>query len=537
MYAILKSRARSVYVLVALIIAGQLLLIYAATINALVLNELIAMNLLGFLKLSIYQLFVWNGIVFLDWKLKNTQVKVIQELDIEIRDRIARDIAQSSYQEFHSKSSGTYLSWLNNDIQTLNKQAFEQLFLVIKGVSGTVFAVITLNAYHWSLTLATFFSLLIMLLVPKLFAGKMRTVSLALTHQNESFLTSSETVLNGFDVLTSLSLLSLIPRKIKEAGILLKEVVQKKTTVETLAGAISFFLNIFFQISLVFLTGYLATQGLVKIGTIEAIGALTGVIFTSLGDLGGQLSAITGTKPIFAKLASIEPSHYPNSEEELDRTLPIYQAQNVCYHYGDKEVLHNVSLSIQQGNKYLILGESGSGKSTFLKLLTGFLRDYTGNICFYGKEMKELNPAQILSQVLYLDQRAYLFDGTVRENLALDEEFSDAELFQVLEQVGLRADDFPDLFLDYQVGQDGRLLSGGQKQRLALARGLLRNKKIILMDEGTSAVDRQTSLEIERELLENGALTLIMITHAPHPELLPYFDQIIHFPDDLIQTK
>lgn len=116
-----------------------------------------------------------------------------------------------------------------------------------------------------------------MLLVPKIFASKMREVSLNLTNQNEAFLKSSETILNGFDVLASLNLLYVLPKKIKEAGILLKMVIQRKTTVETLAGAISFFLNIF-QISLVFLTGYLAIKGIVKIGTIEAIGALTGVI-------------------------------------------------------------------------------------------------------------------------------------------------------------------------------------------------------------------------------------------------------------------
>ncbi|HEW3335694.1 TPA: ABC transporter ATP-binding protein [Streptococcus pneumoniae] len=247
MYTIIKSNIKKFSLLTIFIVAGQLLLIYAATINALVLNELIAMNLERFLKLSIYQMIVWCGIIFLDWVVKNYQVEVIQEFNLEIRNRIATDISNSTYQEFHSKSSGTYLSWLNNDVQTLNDQAFKQLFLVIKGISGTIFAVVTLNHYHWSLTVATLFSLMIMLLVPKIFASKMREVSLNLTNQNEAFLKSSETILNGFDVLASLNLLYVLPKKIKEAGILLKMVIQRKTTVETLAGAISFFLNIFFR--------------------------------------------------------------------------------------------------------------------------------------------------------------------------------------------------------------------------------------------------------------------------------------------------
>ncbi|HEV1110109.1 TPA: ABC transporter ATP-binding protein [Streptococcus pneumoniae] len=492
------------------IVAGQLLLIYAATINALVLNELIAMNLERFLKLSIYQMIVWCGIIFLDWVVKNYQVEVIQEFNLEIRNRVATDISNSTYQEFHSKSSGTYLSWLNNDVQTLNDQAFKQLFLVIKGISGTIFAVVTLNHYHWSLTVATLFSLMIMLLVPKIFASKMREVSLNLTNQNEAFLKSSETILNGFDVLASLNLLYVLPKKIKEAGILLKMVIQRKTTVETLAGAISFFLNIFFQISLVFLTGYLAIKGIVKIGT----------------------------KPIFLKLYSINPieSNKMNDIEpnEVNRDFPLYEAKNICYKYGDKEILKNLNFCFQRNEKYLILGESGSGKSTLLKLLNGFLRDYSGELRFCGDDIKKTSYLNMVSNVLYVDQKAYLFEGTIRDNILLEENYTDEEILQSLEQVGLSVKDFPNNILDYYVGDDGRLLSGGQKQKITLARGLIRNKKIVLIDEGTSAIDRRTSLAIERKILDREDLTVIIVTHAPHPELKQYFTKMYQFPKDFI---
>ncbi|CMU12694.1 ATP-binding cassette domain-containing protein [Streptococcus pneumoniae] len=510
MYTIIKSNIKKFSLLTIFIVAGQLLLIYAATINALVLNELIAMNLERFLKLSIYQMIVWCGIIFLDWVVKNYQVEVIQEFNLEIRNRVATDISNSTYQEFHSKSSGTYLSWLNNDVQTLNDQAFKQLFLVIKGISGTIFAVVTLNHYHWSLTVATLFSLMIMLLVPKIFASKMREVSLNLTNQNEAFLKSSETILNGFDVLASLNLLYVLPKKIKEAGILLKMVIQRKTTVETLAGAISFFLNIFFQISLVFLTGYLAIKGIVKIGT----------------------------KPIFLKLYSINPieSNKMNDIEpnEVNRDFPLYEAKNICYKYGDKEILKNLNFCFQRNEKYLILGESGSGKSTLLKLLNGFLRDYSGELRFCGDDIKKTSYLNMVSNVLYVDQKAYLFEGTIRDNILLEENYTDEEILQSLEQVGLSVKDFPNNILDYYVGDDGRLLSGGQKQKITLARGLIRNKKIVLIDEGTSAIDRRTSLAIERKILDREDLTVIIVTHAPHPELKQYFTKIYQFPKDFI---
>ncbi|ANO36065.1 ABC_tran domain protein [Streptococcus pneumoniae] len=140
----------------------------------------------------------------------------------------------------------------------------------------------------------------------------------------------------------------------------------------------------------------------------------------------------------------------------------------------------------------------------------------------------------MVSNVLYVDQKAYLFEGTIRDNILLEENYTDEEILQSLEQVGLSVKDFPNNILDYYVGDDGRLLSGGQKQKITLARGLIRNKKIVLIDEGTSAIDRRTSLAIERKILDREDLTVIIVTHAPHPELKQYFTKIYQFPKDFI---
>ncbi|VQQ18115.1 ABC transporter ATP-binding protein [Streptococcus pneumoniae] len=140
----------------------------------------------------------------------------------------------------------------------------------------------------------------------------------------------------------------------------------------------------------------------------------------------------------------------------------------------------------------------------------------------------------MVSNVLYVDQKAYLFEGTIRDNILLEENYTDEEILQSLEQVGLSVKDFPNNILDYYVGDDGRLLSGGQKQKITLARGLIRNKKIVLIDEGTSAIDRRTSLAIERKILDREDLTVIIVTHASHPELKQYFTKIYQFPKDFI---
>ncbi|MCQ9213219.1 ATP-binding cassette domain-containing protein [Streptococcus sp. O1] len=161
----------------------------------------------------------------------------------------------------------------------------------------------------------------------------------------------------------------------------------------------------------------------------------------------------------------------------------------------------------------------------------GFLRNYTGSITFYGQEIRDLPTHYLAQHILFLPQEAYLLSTTIQENLCLGQDFSEKELKAACLQAGLTIHEPFEDFLHREVGDRGQSLSGGQRQRIALARGLLRGQKIILIDEGTSAVDKETAIAIERELLQQPGLTIIMISHTSHPELAHYFTKELVFPD------
>nr|WP_245167481.1 ABC transporter ATP-binding protein [Streptococcus cuniculi] len=406
----------------------------------------------------------------------------------------------------------------------------------MKGVSGTVLAVFMLFRYHWSLVLVTFISVVCMLAIPKLFGRKMQEVSLKTSRQQEQFLKESETILNGFDVFYSLSLLKEIPKRIVHSSLLLKQVILKQTRIEAAVGALGFTGNIFFQITLTVFTGYLAIEGFVSIGTIEATGALTGIIFTTLGELSSQLAFVQGCQPIFQKFQATIPKHPSTSSTytvtSTNANVPILSASHLSYTYGQHPIFQEIQLHLERKGKYLITGESGSGKSTLLKILMGFLRDYTGSITFHGQEIRNLPPHYLAQHILFLPQEAYLLSTTIRENLCLGQNFSEKQLKAACLQAGLAHFEVFETFLNREVGDRGRSLSGGKRQRIALARGLLRGQKIILIDEGTSAVDKETAIAIERELLQQPELTIIMISHTSHPELDHYFTKKFIFPTD-----
>lgn len=164
-----------------------------------------------------------------------------------------------------------------------------------------------------------------------------------------------------------------------------------------------------------------------------------------------------------------------------------------CYEGDARPVLRDVSLEVRPGDMVGIVGPIGAGKTTLLSLFAGLVEAPAGAVFVGGSDARELAGDWTSRNVAMVPQRAFLFAGTIRYNLVLDEAFSDTELWQTLHLVGLE-DDFralPD-GLDAWVGEWGINLSGGQKQRLALARALLRPRPLFFLDDCLSAVDAVT---------------------------------------------
>nr|WP_279323819.1 ABC transporter ATP-binding protein [Anaerococcus sp. AGMB09787] len=208
----------------------------------------------------------------------------------------------------------------------------------------------------------------------------------------------------------------------------------------------------------------------------------------------------------------------------------IYQIKNLTFSYGNKNIFDNLNYTFLRNKKYLLIGDSGSGKSTLLKLMFGYLTTYKGDIYFNKELVTENNYVNIRNHVLYINQEAYLFNDTIRNNINLDDNYEDEKILGVLNELGMPLS-IKDL--DMNVGDRGANISGGQRQRIVLARGLIRNQKIIFIDEGTSAVDKLASVQIERMLLQRKDLTLILVTHNVHEETKNLFDYTLYFPESL----
>ena len=185
-------------------------------------------------------------------------------------------------------------------------------------------------------------------------------------------------------------------------------------------------------------------------------------------------------------------------------------ASNLRFGYTDKEVLHDICF---EANKGLIgfVGESGSGKSTIASLLMGQYSDYSGELKLSNYEIKDIN---IYPYVTLVSLESYLFSGSLRDNLAMAKEVSKQEMNRVLEKVGILDFVNEQGGLDMRILEGGKNLSGGQRQRLALARALLKNSPIYIMDEATSNIDVESENKIMEVLYELSKEKLVLcISH------------------------
>ncbi len=280
----------------------------------------------------------------------------------------------------------------------------------------------------------------------------------------------------------------------------------------TVADLVSFVLYLFMLASPLGAVFGAVTTVRQAMGAIERIQRILGEPVES--ETGADLEPVPGAPAVEFDRVSFSYAHTTEEgEEEIDDAARVDDGADAG---GARTVvLHDVSFTVPAGTTTALVGPSGAGKSTALALIERFYSPDSGRVLVAGRDTAGLNPAALRSAIGYVEQEAAVLAGTVRENLQLvAEDATDEECWHVLEQVGLDAPLRERGGLDTVLGERGMTLSGGQRQRLALARMLLADAPLLLLDEPTSAVDSMNEqLILDALATASRGRSVVVIAH------------------------
>lgn len=451
--------------------------------------------------------------------------KSTERMNFELRSKINQNISKLSYQDFHSNELGTYVSWLTNDVKQVEDASFSKIFNLFSNGASFIFACIALYSIHYGLLITALISAIVLMVTPSLLNSRMQKIATNLSESQELFTSKVKEVLQGFDVMTSYNLKKLFLNKLDFYN---GEIENSKFTYEYHTQKYSFLvmlINFTAQLACIFVGAALSVFQLIPASAIISLGNLSGIFCNAVGGLATTLMSLTAGRAIISKFDTEE------LEEMKMQKLTDFNTEirldNLTYEYEGNVIFSNLNLSFEKGKKYAIMGPSGCGKSTILKIIMGYLDDFTGSTMIDGIDIKDYDISSIYEHVAYIDQDVYLFNTTIKDNITLFENIVDEQIFnETLRESALDKEDLILERLNDCVGENGKLLSGGQKQRIAIARALFNKKSIIIMDEGTSALDHENSKVIEESLLKNKDLTVILVTHHMTSETRPLFDKI-----------
>jgi len=445
-----------------------------------------------------------------------------------VRKSVFAGIMRRDMEQFHNVNTADYLSALNNDINIVEKDYLDPFFEAIMQGVHFVTALVVMIYFDAIVTAVVIGASLLMFIVPGLLGGAMQKRQAEFSQKLSEFMQRLKDFFSGFEVIKSYRMGGFIQDEFgrRNSKIFLAQYRLGKLVAAN--NGLSLILSIMVQTAAILLSAYFIIIGRITAGTLLGLVQASGFLVGPIASLFQSIPRIKGSKPIIERLNNF--ADY-ESTGFSGKTVPVFEkginVSGLKFGYKpDELVLKNASITFERGKKYAIIGGSGCGKTTLIKLLTGYYSNFDGEISYDGTKLHDLDINLVSEMSSTIHQNIYLFDETIKDNICLHKQYSEKEFNRALELSGV------DLFindkgLEASVGENGLNLSGGQRQRIAVARALIQEKPLLILDEGTSAIDMQTAYDIESRLLAMESLTLITITHSLNPELLQSYDSIV----------
>lgn len=365
----------------------------------------------------------------------------------------------------------------------------------------------------------------ITLILPKLIEKPLQKANQLISDSNQVYLDTLNDWLQGLEQLRQFaagaklfSVSQLASKKLEDANV-------KQTTYTKLLNAITGIASAIFGLIIFLLSGLLVKNGLLEISALMVVGNFRFYLNQAINQISNARGQMKGVKKL---ITEIDESTKPvqNLHKSGFAIPAIIKTKGLGLKFSNGESLSYPDLQINKGEKILLTGDSGAGKSTLFKLILGDIKPSKGKIIFEDKDGNEIVPD--LRKIGYLPQDPVVFPASILDNVTMFDDKLDNKVAEAVKEVNLSGDlKRFDKGIDKELNLDKLNISGGQRQKIVLARAKVHDSDIILIDEGTSAIDQKATMDILNNLLKSKA-TIVFIAHNFNEKMHDLFDREIH---------
>jgi len=446
----------------------------------------------------------------------------------------ARDLRQDYFAsvlrrkppEFLKKKQGDYLAAYTNQLDVVSVNYLFNIPLLAEIIIKIILVSISLFILDYRIAIVTLILLTTPLYIPKIVEKGLQKARKQDVDAFENHLANVVEWLSGFELIKNYSVEKVILEKfdlsnqeIRNKGYAMRKMTYLAQLVTTCLSYFSHFIILIFAAWLVLHGEFTAGNFFVAISMIDQLSY-------PIISLSGYLQEMVSAKPICNELLSFVDYEENSETPKTVVTEPVdLEFKQVDFGYEeDKKILNGFNLSIKNNQKCLVKGPSGSGKSTCVNLLLAYYIPQEGGIRINGTSVEDIG--NLGSLITVMRQDSLLFNDTLRNNLTMYQPIEDEILIDMLKKVGL-SEYTSAKGLNYLISENGTNFSGGEKRRIALARTLLRNSPILVLDEPLANLDEVTARSIENEILDIRDRTVLIISHQFSPEKVTAFDKIV----------
>ena len=444
-----------------------------------------------------------------------------QYLISELRAQVQKKVLALPISFFDNTKSGALVSRIMSDVEGVRNLIGTGLVQLVGGTITAIVSLILLLDISVPMTLITFIPLIIFSVIALKAFKIIRPIFRNRGKINAEVKGRLTETLGGIRVIKGFNA-EKQEEEVFEVGVdrLYQNVKKSLTTTAFMSSSSTFLLGVA-TTSVMGFGGYQIIEGSLTVGEFVQFTILLGLMIApivQMSNVGSQL-----TEALAGLDRTEELMNTPEEAEEGQRTLELgtilgnMDFTNVSFSYEEeKEVLHNISFKVKSGQVVALVGSSGSGKSTIAGLAASFLKPNSGTITIDGQDLSKVDLNSFRRHLGVVLQDDFLFEGTIRENILFPRpNASENQLQQAVKAAYV--DEFTDRFddgLDTLIGERGVKLSGGQRQRIAIARAVLADPKILILDEATSSLDTESEALIQKSLAElTKGRTTFVIAH------------------------